>query len=58
MSDQRQFLELRAYVDLLIGSGAIILDRHPLTLQYGERRLRFSCGMLLSEDEAEVVELA
>lgn len=58
MSDQRQFLELRAYVDLLIGNGAIILGRNPLLLQYGDRRLRYACGMLMCEDEAEVVELA
>ncbi len=58
MSENRQFLALRAYVDLLLQHGACILAREPLLIRYGERTLRYSCGMLLCDDDIEVVELA
>lgn len=57
MSENRQFLALRAYVDLLLQHGACILARE-LLIRYGERTLRYSCGMLLCDDDIEVVELA
>ena len=58
MSEHRQFLALRAYADLLLQNGACIMTRDPLLIRYGERTLRYSCGMLLCDDEVEVVELA
>ena len=45
-------------MDLLLQHGACILAREPLLIRYGERTLRYSCGMLLCDDDIEVVELA
>ncbi len=58
MSEHRYLLALRAYVDELLASGACIISRQPLTLQLGQTRLRYSCGMLMHEDEIEEIELA
>lgn len=57
MSEHRHLLALRAYVDELLASGAHIVSRHPLTLQLGQTRLRYNCGMLMYEDEIEEIEL-
>lgn len=58
MSEHRHLLALRAYVDELLAEGASIVSRRPLTLQLGQTRMRYSCGMLMYEDEIEEIELA
>lgn len=45
----RQYHQLRTHIDSLLGNGAVIAKRSPLTIRRGDQLFRVSCGMLISE---------
>ncbi len=47
----RQYHQLRTHIDHMLGSGAVIAERAPLTIRRGDQLFRVSCGMLISELE-------
>jgi hypothetical protein len=45
----RQYHQLRTHIDRLLGGGAVIAERTPLTIRRGDQLFRVSCGMLIGE---------
>ncbi|SDH49725.1 hypothetical protein [Pseudomonas panipatensis] len=54
MKEQRTLNGLRAHVDQLLQQGWKITAREPLLLKYGRNRLRYDCGMLISEIDSDL----
>ncbi|WP_181295268.1 hypothetical protein [Pseudomonas sp. Q2-TVG4-2] len=45
----RQYHQLRTHIERMLGSGAVIAKRAPLTIRRGDQLFRVSWGMLISE---------
>lgn len=64
ITERRQFPNMRAHVDHMIASGAVILGRNPLKIMYRAKVHTLCGGMLVTEGlelwplEAEVVEVS
>lgn len=64
VTERRQFPNMRAHVDHMIGAGAVILGRNPLKIMYRAKVHTLCDGMLVTEGlemwplEAEVVEIS
>ena len=62
-TERRQFPNMRAHVDSMIASGAVILGRNPLKIIYRAKVHTLCGGMLLTEGlelwplETEIVEV-
>ena len=50
----RQYHQLRTHIDRMLGSGAVIAERMPLTIRRGDQLFRVSCGMLIGELELAI----
>lgn len=62
-TERRQFPNMRAHVDAMIASGAVILGRNPLKIMYRAKIHTLCAGVLVTEGlelwplEAEIVEV-
>ena len=45
----RQYHHLRTHIDRMLGNGAVIEERIPLTIRRGEQLFRVACGLLIAE---------
>lgn len=45
----RQYHQLRTHIDRMLGNGAVIARRTPLTIKRGGQVFQVLCGMLISE---------
>lgn len=62
-TERRQFPNMRAHVDAMIASGAVVLGRSPLKIMYHAKVHTLCDGMLVTEGlelwplEADIVEV-